>query len=103
MEIFVGGSLWEPQSGLWVVLWDSAWTDRLSYRTFISCLKISSRKNLMVSGELAGFCAQNVFPSLKIPSHSLPFCFLQNVFNMVVEVPRWTNAKMEVTTLHFQS
>lgn len=27
------------------------------------------------------------------------FCFLQNVFNMVVEVPRWTNAKMEVTVL----
>lgn len=42
-----------------------------------------------------------VFPSLKwgleIPSHSPVFLFLQNVFNMVVEVPRWTNAKMEVT------
>lgn len=57
----------------------------------------------MVSGELAGFCAHlYVFTSLKVPSHSLLFCFLQNVFNMVVEVPRWTNAKMEVTTLHFQ-
>ena len=27
---------------------------------------------------------------------SLLFFILQNVFNMVVEVPRWTNAKMEV-------
>lgn len=46
-----------------------------------------------------------MFPSVKcgleIPSHSLIFCFLQNVFNMVVEVPRWTNAKMEVTILQF--
>lgn len=58
------------------------------------------------SCELAGFHTYlYMFPSLKcgleIPSHSLIFCFLQNVFNMVVEVPRWTNAKMEVTTLQF--
>lgn len=66
------------------------------------------QKTLMVSGELAGFCAHlYVFPSLKcgpkVSSHSLLFCFLQNVFNMVVEVPRWTNAKMEVTALQSQS
>lgn len=62
----------------------------------------------MVLGELAGYCVHlYVFPSLKcgskIPSHSLLFCFLQNVFNMVVEVPRWTNAKMEVNALEFLS
>lgn len=27
------------------------------------------------------------------------FIFLQNIFHMVVEVPRWTNAKMEVQVL----
>lgn len=67
--------------------------------------RVLEKKNeikLWFSCELAGFHAYlHVFPSskcgLEVPSHSLMFCFLQNVFNMVVEVPRWTNAKMEVT------
>uniref|UniRef100_A0A8C6URE9 inorganic diphosphatase n=1 Tax=Neogobius melanostomus TaxID=47308 RepID=A0A8C6URE9_9GOBI len=34
------------------------------------------------------------------PFHDIPMCAdeAQNVFNMVVEVPRWTNAKMEIAT-----
>lgn len=85
--------------------------DCLDYRTSINGIKTGTGKNrkkkkLWFSCKLAGFYAYlYVFPTLKcdlqILSHSLIFCFLQNVFNMVVEVPRWTNAKMEVTILQF--
>lgn len=33
------------------------------------------------------------------PFHDIPLKAAPNVFNMVVEVPRWTNAKMEVCVM----
>jgi inorganic pyrophosphatase len=39
------------------------------------------------------------------PFHDIPLKVAgkDNVFNMVVEVPRWTNAKMEVRHFHIYS
>lgn len=82
----------------------TAWTTGLLSTVSKLALEKTGKKKLWFSCKLAGFYAYlYVFPTLKcdlqILSHSLIFCFLQNVFNMVVEVPRWTNAKMEVTIL----
>lgn len=81
-------------------------TGLLSTVSKLALEKTGKKKSYGFQCKLAGFYAYlYVFPTLKcdlqILSHSLIFCFLQNVFNMVVEVPRWTNAKMEVTILQF--
>ena len=36
-----------------------------------------------------------LFPS---PFHDIPWQAGDKIYNMVVEVPRWTNAKMEIAT-----
>lgn len=52
-----------------------------------------------------GYCVSNVSFGIVIFSYLSKLiltgsCLLQNIFHMVVEVPRWTNAKMEVQSFN---